>query len=101
MLRPGESARVAGQVRTRGRFFGGKEQHAVTVEAKDGSGSGAGVGWGLDDALRDALRILAVTLGVLLVALAVALPVALVAAALGLPTRAVRRRRRRSALDAV
>lgn len=74
---------------------------SVTVEAKEGSGSGSGAGWGLDDALRDALRILAVTLGVLLVALAVALPVALVAAALGLPARAVRRRRRQSALDAV
>lgn len=70
----------------------------VSVEA-NGEGGGSG-GWTVGDALDDALRILAVSLGVALVSLAVLLPIALVLAGLGAGTRALRRRRRESVLDA-
>ncbi len=70
----------------------------VSVEATDeGGGSGGST---VGDALDDALRILAVSLGVALVALAILLPIALVLAGLHGGTRALRRRRRESVLDA-
>jgi hypothetical protein len=73
---------------------------AVTVTAS-GESSGGGGGFGPGDAARDAVRILGAIAGGLVVGLAVLLPALLVGGALWLGGRAVRRRRREAALDAV
>ncbi len=73
---------------------------SVTVTAH-GSGGGGGGDFGPGDAARDAVRILGAVAGGLVVALAVLLPVAIAGGGLWLVARAVRRRRRERALDAV
>jgi Domain of unknown function (DUF4349) len=74
---------------------------AVTVSAHGDSAASGGGGFGPADAARDAVRILGAIAGGLLVALAVLLPVAALVAALWFAGRAVRRRSRERALDAV
>ena len=74
----------------------------VSVNPKSGSSGGGGAGsWGIGDGLDDALRILAWTLAALIVCLAVALPFLVLGGVGAGAARALRRRRREQALDAV
>jgi hypothetical protein len=74
----------------------------VSVNPKNGSSDDGGAGsWGIGDGLDDALRILAWTVAALIVCLAVALPFLVIGGLGAGAARALRRRRREQALDAV
>jgi hypothetical protein len=73
----------------------------IVAPPNGGSGDGGAGSWGIGDGLDDGLRILAWVCGALIVALAVALPFLVIGGFGAGAARALRRRRREQALDAV